>query len=296
MKKILTLFASFALVFTTAFSAEAPAFTVKVSGHGQPMILIPGLTCPGEVWDTTVEHFKDRYECHVFSLAGFGGTPAHSTDAPFLASSRDAIVSYIRIHKLDHPVIVGHSLGGFLALDLAAKNPSLAGPLVIVDSIPFLTGVMRPGTTPDQARAGAADMRRYFDSMDNAAYEQSIRAGTNTRGMVASDEDHARIVAWSLASDRATVASAMTELFSADLRADLARIQSPTLVFASWIAYKPYTDHARIEATYREQYASLPHLKLVVSDTAHHFIMFDDPQWLFAQMDSFLSAQSPASN
>ena len=37
------------------------------------MILIPGLTCGGDVWKSTVEHFKDRYECHVLTLAGFAG-------------------------------------------------------------------------------------------------------------------------------------------------------------------------------------------------------------------------------
>ena len=34
------------------------------------MILIPRLTCGGDVWKTTVEHYKDKYECHVMTLAG----------------------------------------------------------------------------------------------------------------------------------------------------------------------------------------------------------------------------------
>src|ERR1043166_3653818 len=43
----------------------ARSFTVQVTGHGKPMLLIPGLSCGGDVWKTSVEHFKDRYECHV---------------------------------------------------------------------------------------------------------------------------------------------------------------------------------------------------------------------------------------
>lgn len=295
MKLFPALLATLALAATTAFSAEPSAFTVKVTGHGRPMILIPGLSSPGQVWDSTVNHFKDRYECHVLSLAGFAGTPPIADNSPFLASMRDAIARYIRDHHLERPVIVGHSLGGHLALELGTKNPALVGPLVVVDGVPFLTGMMRPGTTSEQARTSSAEMRRFFDAMDNATYEQSIRAGTHTRSMVVSDDHHAQIVAWSLASHRPTVTNAMTEMFSADLREDLARIQSPTLVFAAWIAYKPYTDRARTEATFREQFSRLNGVKLVISDTARHFVMLDEPQWMFEQIESFLAAHPSSS-
>jgi pimeloyl-ACP methyl ester carboxylesterase len=109
--------------------------------------------------------------------------------------------------------------------------------------------------------------------------------------MVEKDSDFERIVAWGLASDRTAVADAMGELFAADLRDDLARIKVPTLVFGSWIAYKQYTDHARIEATLRGQYAKLSGVEIQVTDTAHHFIMWDDPNWMFAHLDRFLSAK-----
>ena len=57
---------------------KKPLFAVTVTGSGRPMILIPGLSCGGNVWDGTVTHFKDRYECHVVTLAGFAGQPANS--------------------------------------------------------------------------------------------------------------------------------------------------------------------------------------------------------------------------
>jgi N-formylmaleamate deformylase len=49
---------------------------------------------------------------------------------------RDALADYIRKNNLDKPVVVGHSLGGYLALLLAVKYPDLPGKLVIVDSYP----------------------------------------------------------------------------------------------------------------------------------------------------------------
>ncbi len=45
-------------------------FDVKVSGSGPAVILIPGLSCSGVIWEETVKHLQDRFECHVLSLKG----------------------------------------------------------------------------------------------------------------------------------------------------------------------------------------------------------------------------------
>src|SRR5262245_53160887 len=115
--------------------APAPAtyaFDVQVSGSGPPMILVPGLSCDGRVWDATVAHYRERYQVHVLTLAGFGGVrPA--IGAPFLPRVRADLARYIRDRRLDHPVLVGHSLGGFLAFWLAATEPDLVGAVVAVD-------------------------------------------------------------------------------------------------------------------------------------------------------------------
>jgi pimeloyl-ACP methyl ester carboxylesterase len=112
------------IALTTGLLAQVP-FQVKVTGQGPPMILVPGLSSSGETWDTTVEHYRDRFECHVLTVAGFTGVPRVA--APMLERVRDGIAEYIRQQHLDHPVIVGHSLGGFLALSVASKYPGAAG-------------------------------------------------------------------------------------------------------------------------------------------------------------------------
>jgi len=283
-----------ALTAGTSFAADSAAFQVKVSGHGQPMILIPGLACPGAVWDATVAHFSGRYECHVLSLAGFAGAPAQSAAGPFLEEMREELVGYIRRGKLDHPIIVGHSLGGFLALDLAANHPDLVGRLVIVDSLPFLMGIMKPGATADDAKQAAAGAAASFLQMKAEAYAQMIRSGPNGSTMAASSVDLDRIIAWGLASDPATVSRALGELYGTDLRPQLPRIKSPTLVLAAWIGYAPYSSHAFAEQAYSSQYSGLTGTSLKISDTARHFIMLDDPQWMFTQIENFLAA--PALN
>ena len=286
-----TLLLTFAVA--TGLMAQAPPFQVKVTGHGQPMILIPGLSSSGEVWETTVEHYKDRFECHVLTVAGFAGVPR--TAAPMLDRVRDGIADYIQRKHLDRPVIVGHSLGGFLALAVAGKYPALVGRLVIVDAYPFLPAVMDPTATVASAKQMAAQMQKRMDSQTQDDYKRYVKSGVATRLMVTSDSDFQRIVAWGLASDRTAVADAMSGMFDVDLRDDLAAIKSPALVLGSWIAYKQYTDHARTEANLRAQYAKLAGVRIEVTDTARHFIMWDDPNWMFGQMDRFLGEPgSPA--
>ncbi|MBZ5619727.1 MAG: alpha/beta hydrolase [Acidobacteriia bacterium] len=270
--------------------AQAP-FQVKVTGHGQPLILIPGLSSSGETWDTTVARYQDRFECHVLTVAGFAGVPR--VPAPMLDRVRDGLADYIRKNHLAKPVIIGHSLGGYEALALAAKYPDLPGKLVIVDAYPFFAGIASPDATPAQVNEMVAGMRQYYGGQDQDAYDRFTKSGVATRIMVTRDSDLDRLIAWGLASDRTAVADAMCELFSADLRNDLARIKSPTLVLGSWIGYKQYTNRKNTEANLHRQYAQLDGVEIQITDTARHFIMWDDPEWMFGHLDRFLGLAQP---
>jgi pimeloyl-ACP methyl ester carboxylesterase len=279
------------LTFTAALLAQAP-FQVKVTGHGKPMILIPGLSSSGETWDTTVARYQDRLECHILTVAGFAGVPR--VPAPMIERVREGLADYIRKNHIDKPLIVGHSLGGFIALDLASKYPDLPGRLVIVDAYPFFAGIADPAITPPKVKEMVDGMRQYYGSQDQDMYERMTKSGAATRIMVTKDSDLDRLIAWGLTTDRTAMADALTELFSADLRDDLSRIKSPTLILGSWIGYKAYTDRARTEANLRSQYAKLAGVEIQITDTARHFIMWDDPEWMFRQLDRFLDLPKPA--
>lgn len=292
MKSLLACILTATAVLTTTYfphSAQAgvqPAetsFVVKVTGNGSPVILIPGLSCSGAVWDGTVEHLKDRYQCHVLTLAGFAGQPR--IPAPFLETVRNDLAAYIRDKKLDHPIIIGHSLGGFLALWLASHDPDLPGPIVIVDSYPFLPGSFMPNATvesikpmAEQIRAGMAVPQSQF--VTNS--EPDVKA------MVTKPADFERIMSWVKTTDPIAASDSMFDLFSHDLRGDIVRIKSPTLVMGTWIAYKQYTTREEVEGRLHKQYAQLKDCKIVMADT-RHFIMFDDASWFYRQLDSFLA-------
>lgn len=273
-----------------AASAVTPSFHVEKTGSGPAMILIPGLSSDGAVWDGTVARFRDRYTCHVLTLAGFAGRPA--IDAPFLETVRNDLATYLRENHLDKPVVVGHSLGGFLALWLAETEPDLVGPLVIVDALPFVAGAQGPQVTADAARKMAEGMRAMMDAQSQDQYEAFVREGTMLRSMVTRPEDLERVKAWGLASDRRAVALAMYELYVADLRDGLPKIASPTLVLGSWIGMKSFTTRDEVEGVFARQFAGLPGHEFALSDGAKHFIMLDDPEWFQAKLDAFLASPS----
>lgn len=269
--------------------SEPTAFKVEVTGTGKPMILIPGLSCSGEVWDETVDRYRKEYECHVLTLAGFAGHPAIKSNK-FLDTVRDELAAYIRQQKLHKPVLAGHSLGGFLGLSLGIKEPDLLGALLIVDSAPFLPDLIVPGITPEGAENMAKSHLNYIQNQTDEQFRQTQPQILST---LITDEARVKKAAeWSFASDGNTMGKAMYELYTTDLRAELGAIKVPVMVMASWIAYKPYgTTHESIEKSFNQQYKNLPDYRLVIYDEARHFIMWDDPEGFYAALDSFLSAR-----
>ena len=100
---------------------------------------------------------------------------------------------------------------------------------------------------------------------------------------------------WSMASDQTTVAQAMYDMNTTDLRQDIARIQQPTLVLGSWAAYKDYgSTKESTKALFEQQYTKLPQHHVEMSEAGKHFLMWDDTQWFFAQADAFLKQNSVA--
>ena len=271
-----------------AAPAESPtAFKVEVTGKGAPIILIPGLASSGEVWASTVKQFcgsNGKYECHVLTLAGFAGVAPIPT--PLLATVAKEIVEYADAKKMIRPIIIGHSLGGFLALQLGINHADRFGRLVIVDSLPALGAVQMPDITPEQLKSMAARMRDGMKSQDAKTFAEGQRR--SAAGMVTSPEDLERVLGWGSKSDGNTVMNTMHDLIATDLRQDIARIKTPTLVLGSWYAYKDFAKRNDIENTFKLQYQKLSGVTIELADTAKHFIMLDEPKWMFERINAFL--------
>ena len=289
MKKTLTI-----LILTIALCKSALAsnsddypFEVEVSGTGPAVLLIPGLASPGEVWDETVDALKGNYTFHTISLSGMGGTPAIEPSGAYLENAKNGLIKYIRNEKLEQPSIIGHSLGGFLALLLGIEAGDEISKLVIVDSLPFYPAGMNPLATVENSRPIAQQMKSSIingDPQQAAANQKRVLAT-----MITDPADIETALVWNLQSDPNTVAQAVYELYTIDLRDRIEKITTPTLVLGSWIAYKDFGGTKEITtAIFESQYAKHPNYRLEMSEIGKHFIMFDDPEFFLSQTTAFL--------
>lgn len=258
---------------------------VDVVGQGKPVLMIPGLNSAASTWTETCAALQPGVQCHVVQLPGFAGAPAVTTEQ-FLPAMRDRLLAYVDDRKLDKPVVMGHSLGGVLALQMAAEKPGRFERLVIVDSLPFLAGLR--GMTPEAARGMAAGMRQQMQSASKEQWEAGARQGS--MGMSRTPANNERVYTWSLASDRATSAQAMSELWGEDLRPLLPKITTPTLVLGAWAAYEPMG--STLDSTrkiFETQYAGLNGAKVSMSQRGYHFLMWDDADWLVGEVKGFIA-------
>lgn len=275
------------LVAGVADAEPVTAFSVKTVGKGRPMILIPGLMSSGDVWSATVDRYKDRYECHVLTLAGFAGQPAIA--APFLDTVRQGVIRYIGDHHLARPIIVGHSLGGFLAFWIAATAPDAVGPVVAVDGVPYLAALMNPTATPDSMRAQATQIRDLYATFT----PQQLRGQSqmSLASMIKSPADVDRVLGWAEASTPATAGEAVYEMMVTDLRDQMNKVTTPVLLLAAGDFAKDDATRDRVTASYEAQVAKVPTHTVTLVPDARHFIMLDAPTALWSAMDAFLEAR-----
>jgi N-formylmaleamate deformylase len=257
-----------------------PSFAVRVVGSGPPMLLIPGLACPGEVWDGAVARWSPRYQIHVLTLAGFGGQPPIA--APLLETVHRELLRYLAEQRLDRPVVVGHSLGGFVAWGLGATSPERLGPIVAVEGVPFISDLLAPGATAESAKPQAEMMRRMLGGLSHEQFAAQNRA--QLAAMITDPRQVERVAALSARSDPPTVGQAVYEMMTTDLRDAVAAIRTPALLLVGGAL-----GAAAARAAAERQVAKVPDHRIVVIDRARHFVMLDAPEAFVGAVDSFLA-------
>jgi pimeloyl-ACP methyl ester carboxylesterase len=226
----------------------------------------------------------------VVTLGGFAGRARF--EGPFLATARESLLAYARARGWQRPIVVGHSLGGVLALQMALAAPDAIGGLVILDALPFLGGSGQPDATEATARAAMEPLRQMIRGQSQEAYAAFQRQSPFLRGMATRPEDVARITEWAAASDRVAVADAMFEVNTTDLRPRMKELHVPMLVLGSWYGLKAFTTREAVERTFRGQYAGASGWSFALADSARHFLMLDDPEWTWSHVDGFLAANA----
>ncbi|MBB4797127.1 pimeloyl-ACP methyl ester carboxylesterase [Brevundimonas bullata] len=265
---------------------------VRVDGpEGAPdLILIPGLSSSPEIWQGVVDHLGDRYRIHRIHVQGFAGAPAKgNASGPVAAPVAEEIARYIREQGLQKPAVVGHSMGGTMGMMLAARHPDLVGKLMVVDMMPFMGAMFGPPGTTAESVVPVAD--QVFTAQSTAPRDQYLtQAKAAVTAMIKTEAARSGPLQDTENSDQQVSAAAFRELIVTDLRPELGKITAPTEVL--YVKFNdPRMTDAITDAIYQMSFSTLPDAKLKRIDDSAHFIMLDQPQAFYGDLDAFLSAK-----
>jgi N-formylmaleamate deformylase len=281
------------------YAGSVYSFGVRIIGKGRPMIMIPGYNGSPDTYNEVVAHYKDRYKCYVITLAGFAGQPPSGVKDHLLLKQRDDIIEFIINEHLRKPVLVGFSFGCTLALWVACTRPELIGPFIALDGTPFDAAVDTHGRIDKDSLIRADSIKyttllsktpAYWKRRDSMSHTPSFEklGFIEVQKLVTDTNRIAQTLVWDKASDRRSSVLMNLEEDTLDMRNDVAKITSPILMLGSWKGWDVIKSKADAEKQYGEQYAKAKKLTIVFSENGKHFLMWEDFDWMIAQMDKFL--------
>ncbi|MDZ7895889.1 MAG: alpha/beta hydrolase [Sphingobium sp.] len=244
--------------------------STRVQGSGPDVLLIPGLGSGPAIWNRAMRDVPG-YRYHLLHVRGFAGLKADgNARGPLLTPIMEEIARYIAANRLQRPAVIGHSMGGTLAMMLALAHPDQVGRVMVVDMLPTGAGMIG-GTASGMGYLGD-QLFGYF-----TATEAGRRAFANmlrdyTPGGADSDPD--------------VVAGALREMGHVDLTAQLRQLRAPLTV-----TYAVPSDAQLRQSQVRRfstAYAGVKGAKLIPIGPSGHVIMDDQPGRFAEAMRGFL--------
>ena len=282
MKNFILVLASFVFSLSIYAKNESEPVSVEVTGKGQPIVLIPGFTVPGDIWNPLVKKLEKNYECHIVTFAGFGGK--EPIEFPWLPKIKESLKNYILKNNLQNASIIGHSLGGTIATWLAAQKDLKLSKIILIDALPASGALMIPNFNPENLIYESPYNNQQL-AMDAVTFEQTATA--MAKGMSLKKSVQGKIKNWIQEADRKTYVYGYTDYLKLDLRADLKHITIPVTIIA---ASQPYGEKV-VKQTYKNQYANLKDYNFIIAEDSAHFIMLDQPEWFLKQIQTILSSK-----
>jgi pimeloyl-ACP methyl ester carboxylesterase len=244
---------------------------------GPPLVILHGLLGSARNWTALAKQLGDGARVFVLDLRNHGRSP-WAEAMSFNAMAGD-VAAFIERHELRPATVIGHSLGGKVAMRLALSRPSLVERLVVVDVAPVAYHHSFAGYIEALQRIDLAGLRRRAEA-DQALQEAIPEPGIRSfllQNLVQSD---ARF-SWRI--NLAALADHMSELMGFPIE-PAAAYRGPTLFIAGGRSDYIRPEHdALIEQLF-------PQARLAVIEEAGHWVHAERPAEVLAQLQAFASA------
>jgi pimeloyl-ACP methyl ester carboxylesterase len=203
----------------------------REAGSGPPLLLVHGYLWSSAVWEDVFPLLAPRHRVIVPDLPGFGESekPPAARYAYGLEAFAESLVDVVAALGVGRVSVCGHSMGGAVALMLAAQHPDLVEKLIVVDPIVYASrrgAATRVATLPVlgpilfKQMYGRTMFRRFF--RDNVyAREESVPHARIERMFTAFNAPAGREAAY---------ATMVATLDTRPLVASIPRVNAPTLV------------------------------------------------------------------
>ena len=265
---------------------QSDRIIVETRGEGPDVILIPGLASTSAVWTRTASALEGRYRVHLVTVRGFGeAAPGGNAEGLVGGPAALEIRRYIAERGLVRPAVIGHSMGGQIALRVAADAGPRVGRVMVVDASPFFPSLISAGATAGDVEPLA---RLAYQGVmlfgDEALKAHAASLGADLGG--AADSLFGAL-GWQ-GGDRRTLAQGLYEVMTVDLRTRLPAITAPVTVVYGWSA-DGRSPRSQIDGLFRAGYRSLPRPAVFERiEGAEHMVMIDQPRRFQAAVERFL--------
>jgi pimeloyl-ACP methyl ester carboxylesterase len=200
-------------------------------GEGPPLVLVHGLSGAWQNWLEQIPHFSDSHRVIALDLPGFGASPMPPWEISIPAYGR-FLRDFCERLGIESCALVGNSMGGFVATEVAISDPERVEKLVLVSAAGITWARARREPAAMIGRVGRAALPLVLRFQMSGIRRPRLRRRA-FQGVFHEPGSLRREVLWENFAPAMTSPGyfdAITNLFGYDIRDRLEEIEVPTLI------------------------------------------------------------------
>jgi pimeloyl-ACP methyl ester carboxylesterase len=274
---------------STVLTSKRPTLHYTDSGKGRTLLFLHGFGANSYSWSKVSPSLLQNYRVILLDLKGHGASPKPKDGAYSLHDQADLVADFIADRALEDIALIGHSMGGgialLVALKLAAKLPSPISSLILVDSVAYsqplpgfvkilrtpLLGPLSVWLVPDRIQTLHVLKLAYYDS--DKITEETIEAYSSPL---------------SLPGARCAMIESARQIIPSNIEEIGRRYE--TISVPTLLVWGKHDEIVPLELGER-LYRSIPNSDLVVIDEAGHVPQEEAPAATLQAIQEFLRAK-----